>query len=82
MKPLDSPILYGYNKSANYSDNSNGNSPNNIANTENLNLIDLIVSAVLQHFNFSFQFYLNIFVLVFVNIRIILLQITLANRRK
>lgn len=48
LKPLDSPLLYGY-KSANHSEsnssNSSGNSPNNTSNSENLNLIDLIVST-------------------------------------
>lgn len=47
MKSMDSPLLYGYNKSVNNNNHSmdnssNGNSPND---TENFKLLDLIVSS-------------------------------------
>lgn len=50
LKSLDTPNLYGYNRSVNNSEsstNSSGNSPDiNSVTAENLNLIDLIVSQL------------------------------------
>lgn len=55
MKSLDSPNLYGYNRSVNNSEsstNSSGNSPDiNSVTAENLNLIDLIVSRAAGAFD-------------------------------